>query len=199
MDLNSSKLDSPIILIDPTYKQRNALATLSHDTFSRFKDAARLFLAEPSKEAFERKEIDFKKIEKESKARGNEFLLLKIFTNRQEGAIAGSKLLKFYDFLTGEISRHFEIREKGFRYNNEQDADIYFSAKKKSSEVIKGPPQNLTEEVKNFRNKHKNTYIKKGHIYAEETLRADLKKFLKDWKNKNSKIIQDMYITDIQF
>ena len=30
MDLNSSKLKSPIVLIDPTYKQRNTLAALSH-------------------------------------------------------------------------------------------------------------------------------------------------------------------------
>jgi len=37
MDLNSSKLLAPIILIDPTYKQRNVLAALSDETFEKFK------------------------------------------------------------------------------------------------------------------------------------------------------------------
>src|SRR3989344_1671006 len=37
MNLNSSKLHSPIILIDPTYKQRNVLAALSDESFEKFK------------------------------------------------------------------------------------------------------------------------------------------------------------------
>ena len=37
MNLNASKLNSPIILIDPTYKQRNTLAALSNETFENFK------------------------------------------------------------------------------------------------------------------------------------------------------------------
>ncbi|MBI2056814.1 nucleotidyltransferase domain-containing protein [Candidatus Pacearchaeota archaeon] len=43
LDMNSSKLGSPIILIDPTYKQRNALAALSEETFKRFRQASKKF------------------------------------------------------------------------------------------------------------------------------------------------------------
>src|SRR4030042_386223 len=48
LDLNSSKLDSPIILIDPTFKQRNALAALSKETFKKFQEAAKRFLSNPT-------------------------------------------------------------------------------------------------------------------------------------------------------
>src|SRR3989338_1845087 len=53
LDMNSSKLGSPIILVDPTYKQRNALAALSDETFNKFKKAARDFLRNPSIKDFE--------------------------------------------------------------------------------------------------------------------------------------------------
>ncbi|MCK4647497.1 nucleotidyltransferase domain-containing protein, partial [Candidatus Pacearchaeota archaeon] len=53
MDINSSKLKSPIILIDPTYKQRNAAAALSDETFGNFQKVCRNFLKNPSIKAFE--------------------------------------------------------------------------------------------------------------------------------------------------
>src|SRR3989344_4684657 len=36
IQLNESKIHSPVILIDPTYKERNALAALSQETFAKF-------------------------------------------------------------------------------------------------------------------------------------------------------------------
>ena len=47
MDLNSSKLNSPIIPIDPTYKQRNVLAALSKETFEMFQKSCKEFLENP--------------------------------------------------------------------------------------------------------------------------------------------------------
>jgi len=96
MDLNSSKLQSPIILIDPTYKQRNALAALSEETFERFKKACVKFLKNPSVREFELKKTNLEEVEKKSKKMGFEFILLEAKTNKQEGDVAGSKLLKFY-------------------------------------------------------------------------------------------------------
>ena len=39
MDINSAKLISPVVLIDPTYKQRNVVAALSEETFKKFQKA----------------------------------------------------------------------------------------------------------------------------------------------------------------
>ena len=58
MDLNSAKLNSPIILVDPTYKQRNALAALSDETFEKFKSACKKFLKNPSLKSFEIKKTN---------------------------------------------------------------------------------------------------------------------------------------------
>ena len=103
LDLNSSKLNSPVILIDPTYMQRNALAALSKETFEKFQEACRNFIKNPSINAFEICKIDIEKVKEKAKRAKREFILLKVKTNRQEGDIGGSKLLKFYNFLGKEI------------------------------------------------------------------------------------------------
>ena len=53
MDVNSSKLQSPIVFIDPTYKQRNVLAALSDETFEKFKKDCKKFLKTPLIKSFE--------------------------------------------------------------------------------------------------------------------------------------------------
>ena len=58
LDVNSAKLLSPIILIDPTYRQRNVLAALSEETFKQFQEACRQFIKTPSAKAFEIKKLD---------------------------------------------------------------------------------------------------------------------------------------------
>ncbi len=198
MDMNSSKLESPIILVDPTYKQRNALATLSYWTFKKFQETCREFLENPDIKFFKLKETDFKEVEKNAKKKGYDFLLLRISTGMQKGAIAGSKLLKFYNHLESAISKYFEIKEKEFYYKNEQDADCFFIAKSRKKLLIKGPPTTKTEEVKRFKEKHKKTLVKSKAIYAEEELKFDLREFIRQWTEKNREIIKNMYITDIK-
>ncbi|MFH1801580.1 MAG: nucleotidyltransferase domain-containing protein, partial [archaeon] len=61
MDLNGSKLHSPIILIDPTHKQRNALAALSDETFEKFREECKKFLKNPSIKSFEIEKTDLEK------------------------------------------------------------------------------------------------------------------------------------------
>lgn len=197
MNMNSSKLESPIILVDPTFKQRNALATLSKEVFEKFRTKCREFLKNPSINFFRMKEINFKEMENSAKKKGHEFLLLKISTDKQEGAVAGSKLLKFYNHLENSIKKYFDIREREFYYNNKKDADCFFVVKKKDKIIIKGPPQEMKEAEK-FRKKHENTYTKSGAIYAEEKVNFNLKTFIRRWIVDNKKIIGDMYISDIK-
>ncbi len=66
LDMNSSKLTSPIILVDPTYKQRNALAALSEETFEKFRQASKKFLNAPSIKCFEIEKTDLNKIKKQA-------------------------------------------------------------------------------------------------------------------------------------
>ena len=55
-NLSKPKLESPLIIIDPTYKLRNAAASLSYEAFGKFIFDLRMFKRNPSKSYFRIKE-----------------------------------------------------------------------------------------------------------------------------------------------
>jgi len=197
MDLNSSKLGSPIVLIDPTYKQRNTLAALSQETFNEFKKQAKKFLQNPSKKAFEKKEINLENIKNNAGKKHHEFILLKAETDKQEGDIAGSKLLKFYHTLNSEIQRYFEVKNKGFIYEREKTANYFFVVKKKNKIILQGPNKNDKDNVAKFRTRHKNVFIKKDKFYALEKTNLTINEFIENWSKKYKKRLKEMYIEDL--
>jgi tRNA nucleotidyltransferase (CCA-adding enzyme) len=194
MDINTSKLASPIILIDPTYKQRNALAALTKETFEKFQEQAAKFLKTPSLKAFEIKKTDLEKIKKDAKAKGYEFILLEASTDRQEGDIAGSKLLKFYKHLASEISPSFNIKNKGFNYDKNKKARFFFVTKSKGEIIVNGPKLEDKENTLRFRKKHKSVFTRDGKILAREKIKDDIKAFIQAWKHKNKDKIREMGI-----
>lgn len=198
MDMNSSKLESPIILVDPTFKQRNALATLSPEVFRKFRERCREFLEKPGMEFFRLQEVDFNEMGRLAKKKGYDSVLIKITTDKQEGAIAGSKLLKFHNYIASAIERYFDIKEKVFNYRKGKSADCFFAAKKKNRIVLRGPPEKMKKEAGKFRKSHKKTFVKSGVLYAEKKVDFNLKNFISDWKNKNRRIIKQMYISDVR-
>jgi tRNA nucleotidyltransferase (CCA-adding enzyme) len=197
MDVNSSKLKSPIILIDPTYKQRNVLAALSDETFQRFQKVCTNFLENPSIECFEIQKTDLEKIKLKAKKQKCEFILLESKTDKQEGDIAGTKLLKFYNHLNEEISRFFEVKEKGFNYNGEKSARNFLVVKGKKEILFDGPNIKDKKNLVNFKKKHKNAFEKNKRIWAKEKINFDLKDFIKKWKIKNKKKIKEMSIEEL--
>lgn len=195
LDLNASKLQSPIILVDPTFKYRNVLAALSEETFRKFQIVAKSFLKNPSLKFFQREKIDYKKLAEKAKKREEEFQIVEIKTSKQPGDIAGSKLLKFYNHISREISKYFQIKETGFEYGQKQSAICFFSVKKKKQVLIQGPKTTDEHNVKRFEARHKNAYVKKGRLFAKKKMPKDLKSFLKNWKKKNTKIMKEMSVT----
>ncbi len=198
LDLNSSKLHSPIILIDPTYKQRNALAALSEETLKEFQKAANKFLKSPSIKQFELQKTDLKQIKKQAKKNKNQFIFLEAKTNKQEGDIAGSKLLKFYNHLAEELKKFFDIKNKGFNYNETKSAKYFFVAKPKKDILCSGPFIKDKKHARGFKNQHKKTFIKKSRIYAKEKAPNNLKTFILSWREKNSIRIKEMYILGLK-
>jgi len=198
IDLNASKLNSPIILIDPTFKQRNALAALSEETFRKFQKACKAFLKDPSIKKFDEKTLDMEKIEKYAKRKKYEFILLTAKTSKQEGDVAGSKLLKFYNHLSYEVEKFFDMKNKGFSYNNKKSARYFFVVKRKNEILIKGPLLKQGKHVKKFKGKHKRTTVKGGRLYAKVKITYNLKKFFEGWKTKNKNKMKDMSILKLQ-
>ena len=199
MDLNSSKLNSPIIIIDPTYKQRNVLAALSQETFEKFQKSCIEFIKKPSIKSFEIEKADINKIKENSLKNKKEFILIEIKTNKPEWDIAGSKLLKFYNYLEKEINRFFVVKNKGFEYNNGKSAKSFFVAEKRKEIIYSGPYKDDNKNCEEFKKEHKTVYEKSGRLYAKESMNNTLKEFLEKWKTKNRKIIQEMYITELNF
>ncbi|MGY4884834.1 MAG: nucleotidyltransferase domain-containing protein [Nanobdellota archaeon] len=197
MDLNSSKLNSPIILIDPTYKQRNVLAALNKETFEKFQKSCNEYLKNPSIDQFEVKKPDIEKIKEDSVKKGKEFMQIQAVTSKPEGDIAGSKLLKFYNYLTKEISRFFVINNKGFDYNEGKSAIFFFVVEKKNDIIYAGPNVEDKDNSAKFRSEHKEVYEKEGKLYANEKNQLSLSEFLDKWKTKNKKIIKQMYIENL--
>jgi len=198
MDLNSSKLESPIILIDPTFKQRNALACLSEQTFREFQKVAKRFLRNPSLSYFRKKEINYQKIKNQFVKSGCDYVLLKIRTNKPKGDIAGTKLMKFYRHLLKELEKYFEIKKSGFSYDGENSALAYLGAKSKKEIVVQGPFVRDKENLLKFRQAHGETFVKGGRIFAKEKVGFSLGEFLKEWKKKNAKKMRDMSISGLK-
>ena len=198
MDVNGSKLNSPIVLIDPTYKQRNALAALSDETFDRFKKVCKKFLDNPNAKAFEVEKVDLEKVKKNAKVKKQEFLLVEAKTGRQEGDIAGSKLIKFYKHFVDEVGTFFEIKNKGFNYNGKKSARYFLVLKSKGEQLFNGPSVKDKKNVLMFKKKHKKTFVKSGRIYSKIRIDFNAVDFFKKWVVKNKKRVNEMGVSSLK-
>jgi tRNA CCA-adding enzyme len=198
MNMNGAKTISPIIVIDPTYKERNALAALSDETFERAKKACREFIKKPAIESFEMKKPDLEKIKKNAERKGIGFALIEIETDKQEGDIAGSKLVKFYNHLSKELKKHYKIINEGFEYDGKQEAEIFFAGKTKGEYVITGPDAKDQKNRDAFELKHENVFVKGKKVYARESCDEKIGEFIAEWKIKNSEKVNEMNITNLE-
>ncbi|HKL23317.1 MAG TPA: hypothetical protein VJ895_01050 [Candidatus Nanoarchaeia archaeon] len=198
LDINSSKLESPIILIDPTFKRRNVLAALSYETFEKFKIAAKEFLKKPSIESFRIKKINFKQIKEKAEKEDQEFILIKIKTKKQKGDIAGTKLLKFSKHLKDEFSKFFEIINFGFDYLGEQEGLCYFVLNAKKEIIFNGPKIEDEKNIEKFKKEHAKTFISDGKIYSKKKINFSAREFFPVWATKNKRKIKEMYISNLK-
>lgn len=197
-EINESKLASPVVLVDPTWKERNVLAALGEETFEIFQEAARRFLRNPGKSFFEEKETEEKGMKKEAKKKKGEFVCATIETDRQEGDIAGTKIKKFSDFLTKEAERYFVLIKKEFNYSGKQSGELYLIMKSKKEIIRIGPPANLGKFADNFRKQNKKVIVRDGVLQVKIKVNYSLKEFIKRFERENKEKIRDMGITKIK-
>ncbi|MCW1296163.1 MAG: CCA tRNA nucleotidyltransferase [Candidatus Parvarchaeota archaeon] len=113
--LSDAKKKSPIILIDPVLPIRNACASLSYESFSRFLFHARMFLRNPSKDFFKKIEFGKEQLKRRSKIRGTKIL----FFNVKRGNLNEETFLAILRKKIKSIKSRIE--SEGF---NVYDADI---------------------------------------------------------------------------
>jgi len=194
-ELNASKLNGPVVLVDPTYKYRNINAGLGLESFVKFVNVAKDFLKSPSLGFFEKKEIcveDLKKFAKDKKA---SFVEIDLMTDRQEGDIAGTKMKKLLDFFARELARKQQkILKKEFDYLGGQKAKGYLVVEEKMEIELRGPPVGLEDAIKAFKKaKGGKVFKKKGYYwYKGKSGVAEVLKLVKKVEREmgaNSKLI----------
>jgi tRNA nucleotidyltransferase (CCA-adding enzyme) len=194
-EINEAKLHSPIILIDPTFRERNALAALSQETLDRFQKSTRDFLKNPSNKFFEKEDEEQKLIKRYK----NKLIKIEITTKKQAGDIAGTKLKKFYGFFIRELERYFNIQDRAFIYNEKTNqGKILLVAEQKKQIIFSGPPIEMKEQMKRFKLEHKKIVIKNKKAQAtEKNPFSDLSDFLGNFQAKSEKTITDMGVDEI--
>lgn len=162
--LNKSKLQSPLIIIDPVDKDRNAAAALSVEKFTSFKRLAKKYLDSPNIKFFEEEEIDLEKLKKKG-----HLVHLEITALSGKRDVIGMKLLKSFEFLKKEL-KPFKLKHSDWQWNNKKKADFYFVVKEKELpefEIRAGPPLKMKDYVKDFKKINKNTFTKNSKLFAK--------------------------------
>jgi len=168
MELNKSKTYSPLIVIDPVQKDRNAAAALNKGKFEKFRLNCKNFLKKPSKTFFEEKKTTIEELRK--KAKKNKLIIINIKVPKGKEDIVGCRLLKDLKLINKElINLDFKVKNFGWSWDKKDKAFFYFITDKKELPLEKewaGPPLNEKEHVKVFKKKYKNIFIKKNRVYT---------------------------------
>ena len=124
--INKAKLDSPLLVIDPTQPERNAAAALSNEKFNKLKSTFRRFLTSPRIAFFKEHTITVGELKK--RARNRNLIILKGEPQYNKRDISGAKLLKQFEHLITQL-RINDLRplEKGWQWMGvDEDALFWF-------------------------------------------------------------------------
>jgi len=197
--MNIAKIVSPLIVVDPVQKERNAAAALSIESYGKFISLAKEFLKEPSEDYFKIKEINEKELVKEAKKLKAHIVHLSIIAAGDKSDVIGGKVRKLKQFLEKNLNK------KGFHiikdYWTLKDIWLFYSPEKLPlTYEHRGPlVANKNEHYKKFITKHKDTFVKGKYVYANvKNKHRDIESCVKDVFNmfiKNYK--KDIKITKI--
>ena len=198
INLNESRTQSPVILIDPTWKERNVLAALAFETLEKLQKAARAFLKNPSEKYFILTDINSKKLKQVAKKKNAEFVHIEIKTNRQEGDIAGTKMKKFSKYLESELKKFFEILESEFEYAGGKIASVYFIVRPKKEFLKLGPRISDKKNAHRFKERNKDIFEKDKRLYARIFVNFEARDFLKSFAKNEKQKINEMAIIEMK-
>jgi len=182
MELNKSKLNSPLIVIDPVQKDRNASAALDSEKFDIIRFRAKEFLKKPSMDFFMVKLLSENDLKKKFK---KNLIILKALSLNKKEDISGAKMLKAFHFIENSLKDHgFEIIESDMVWNYKGESLLYYYLKKDNLSQMKeifGPPQKMKNHVLLFKKKHKKVIIRNNRMIAiEKRKHVDARSFVKE-------------------
>ncbi|MBU1622774.1 MAG: CCA tRNA nucleotidyltransferase [Nanoarchaeota archaeon] len=185
--LNKSKLNSPLIVIDPVDKSRNAAAALGLEKYNLFRKLAREYLKKPQAKFFIKKELNFAELKKEAEKKKQNLVYLEVKPLSGKNDVIGGKLLKAFNFIEKQL-QPFAIKKSGWDW----DKFYFFLAKKELAkfEVRAGPPLEMKQFVQDFKRRNKNNFVKNKQLYAKIKInRPKLNDYL-------THLLKHEYVTD---
>ncbi len=193
--LSKPKISSPIVLIDPVMKSRNASASLNYTTFANLVLALRMFRKKPSLSAFRKKKISIADLKERSKKRGTLFVAETIKIDSQKEDIFFAKLNKILKRINSSIEREdIDVYDYGY-LSDGKSVKVYFELSTlKLSKMKKhyGPPVWVPKEHFDiFVSKWKKVYIDGINLVADVKRReTDVKRIVKALIKKGIKNAQ---------
>jgi tRNA nucleotidyltransferase (CCA-adding enzyme) len=170
-DMNEAKLHSPIILVDPVQKERNACAALSFETLKRFTEACKKFIKNPSENFFFKEKLDIEKLKNQAKKAGAQFVMLRATTFKDKVDVAGAKLKKIYELLFFSLKKNgFKVLRGEFDFNEQTlEAKFYLIIKEPEKRyIVNGPPLNVDKKyIEAFKKKWPKSFVKNKRLYAK--------------------------------
>ena len=191
-ELNKAKLFSPLILIDPVQKERNAAAGLSWEVYEKAIILARKYLEKLSLKFFE-KECVTKAILKK-KAGKNAFFMIEAKAVDGKRDIVGAKLLKCFEHAKKELVSHeFKLIDSGWEWEN--NALFWFIVPKEKLSLLykhPGPPVSEPERLMQF----KQAWHEREVLEEDGVSYVLAKRKFRDAKNLLKSVINDDYFME---
>ncbi|MBW3012377.1 nucleotidyltransferase domain-containing protein [Candidatus Woesearchaeota archaeon] len=169
MKLNASKLISPIIVIDPVQKNRNAAAAVNDETFNKFVEAAKRYVKKPSIDFFIRKPFSIAKLEGLAKNKNAVLVALKVEPLEGKEDVVYTKLLKAHEFIRKNIKANdFTIYYSAFEFEEHMFWYVVGPRRLAETKAVLGPKQDVKKEhIRNFKKKYKDAKLVKGRYVAK--------------------------------
>lgn len=191
--LNESKIDSPIIVIDPISPERNAASALSLDKFNLFVRYCKKFISKPDKSFFIMKKFSDEMIisrikELEIENLPSNAIICKVEPLLGKKDVVGAKIKKISDYIKKKLVENsfivfdydFELikkKDNKVSVNDSEDFSesyLWFFVDKRELDkefIWLGPPIKEKVHAEVFKNKHismnNEVFEKDGKLYAK--------------------------------
>ncbi len=168
LELNKSKTEGPLIIIDPTQRGRNVTAALSKESFDLFRSEASKFLKHPSISFFRKKTTSKKELVK-SKSKDTNLLIVEIMPEKNKKDVMGTALLSKYELLREAFLKNgFRVKKNSWQWDGGSSLLWFFISKKYPGKFEKreGPRISDKFNAERFRQKHRKAFISKGRLFA---------------------------------
>ena len=166
--INQSKLVSPLIVIDPVDKSRNAAAAMSQEKYNTLIARCNAFLQNPTSKFFVVPSFDLESLKKK-KQQGESLFVLKVTPQVGKKDVVATRILKVFEFLDRHMQLYdFSIRDANWFYGEDACYLYYFVNITPLDQIVirEGPPIHLDEDVKRFRETHPQAFIQEDKLCA---------------------------------